>query len=67
MPVKWHTIQDSLPIDGVYIVRVVNGDTEIETTRRLRKGFWFGGCRPFNDGETVTHYQVDESDSAKSE
>ena len=54
---NWLSINEGLPKDGNYEVKVVNKGEEVVTTRRLIKGCWFGGCRPFTDGEQVTHYK----------
>ena len=54
---EWQNVDDSLPVDGDYEVKVVNNGSEVVTKRRLIKGNWFGGCRPFTDGERVTHYK----------
>jgi hypothetical protein len=54
---EWQNVDDSLPADGDYDVKVVNNAIEVVTKRRLINGKWCGGCRPFTDGERVTHYK----------
>ena len=61
MSEKWLKVSDGLPPNGDYTVKVVKNGEEVVTKRRLRNGHWFGGCRPFTDGETVTHYQCENT------
>jgi len=58
---NWLSVEDSLPDDGNYEVKVVNNGKELVAKRRLIKGHWFGGCRPFTDGEKVTHYKATDT------
>lgn len=59
MPLKkrygqWVKAQDELPpADGNYMCSVSNGDRKFEAQRRFMRGHWFGGCRPFSDGDVV--------------
>lgn len=57
---NWLSVDDGLPEDGNYEVKLVNKGEEVVTKRRLIKGYWFGGCRPFTDGEKVTHYKTND-------
>ena len=58
---EWENVENSLPVDGDYEVKVVKNGAEVVTKRRLIKGSWFGGCRPFTNGERVTHYKRKET------
>ena len=58
MTEEWLEAGPVLPKDGDYEVKVVNKGEEVVTKRRLIEGKWFGGCRPFTDGEEVTHYKT---------
>ena len=55
----WLSIDKGLPKDGDYTVKVTSYGKEDVVTRRLIKGQWFGGCRPFANDEKVTHYKND--------
>ena len=57
---NWLSVDENLPDDGDYEVKVVNNGEEVVTKRRLIKGRWFGGCRPFTDREKVTHYKAND-------
>nr|WP_172686275.1 hypothetical protein [Aeromonas salmonicida] len=37
---------------------------EFITIRRYRKGHWFGGCRPFADGDVVLAWKMKGPDPA---
>ena len=59
MKENWLSVEKGLPKDGDYTVKITNNGTETVATRRLIGGKWFGGCRPFADGDKVTHYKND--------
>ena len=54
---EWISVEESLPEDADYNVKLVNNGVEVVTIRRLISGKWYGGCRPFTDGEKVTHWK----------
>jgi len=59
MTENWLSVDKGLPKDGDYTVKVTKNGKEAVVIRRLIKGKWLGGCRPFTDGENETHYKND--------
>lgn len=45
------------PEDGKYLCYIKNERKEFEAVRLLKKGHWFGGCRPFTDGEEILKWK----------
>lgn len=45
------------PEDGKYLCYINNGNREFEAVRLLKKGHWFGGCRPFSDNEEILKWK----------
>lgn len=57
----WKNPLKTLPEkEGQYDCIVLNHGVEKQTTRLFKKGVWFGGCRPFTDGEEVIAWKEKE-------
>lgn len=53
----WLSVNSGLPEDGDYQVKLIDQHGRLhEKKRRLKKGHWAGGIRPFDEGETVISY-----------
>ena len=54
----WTECSVALPQeDGKYVCYINNGRREFEAVRLLKKGYWFGGCRPFSDNEKIIKWK----------
>lgn len=61
MPDVWVSVDDYLPEhEGRYSCQIQNNGRQFEADRLLKlrsgKGYWLGGCRPFDDNSVVTHW-----------
>lgn len=54
----WKELEKEKPSsDGKYKCLIRNGDREFEAVRMFKKGYWFGGCRPFTDNEVILKWK----------
>lgn len=55
---EWVVCSEKMPeVDGKYKCFIKNGDREFEAVRVLKKGHWFGGCRPFTDNDIILKWR----------
>jgi hypothetical protein len=61
-PMNWVSVTDELPPDGrTCPARFIRDGEEMIGAKLFRGGRWWGGMRPFCEGDVVTHWQkVDE-------
>lgn len=58
MDKDWVKCSDRIPEkDGKYKCYIKNDSREFESVRLLKKGHWFGGCRPFSDNDIVLKWK----------
>ena len=54
----WVLCSEKMPEkDGKYTCFIKNGNREFEGVRLLKKGHWFGGCRPFTDNDNILKWK----------